>query len=165
MADTGATFAWALSLLLCGAAVAVVRVVAAHGPVVLDLLARLREAEDLLAAADRRARAHARTRGAAAWTAADEDRQRAMGLGVARLASEQNELRWLLLSERPWSRYGRWLQAAALLASVPPLRQALAARRSARRRRAGLCVTCGYCLRGNVSGVCPECGSPAERVD
>ena len=26
------------------------------------------------------------------------------------------------------------------------------------RRRRGLCVTCGYDLRGNVSGVCPECG-------
>ncbi len=27
-----------------------------------------------------------------------------------------------------------------------------------RRRRKGLCVRCGYNLRGNVSGVCPECG-------
>lgn len=26
------------------------------------------------------------------------------------------------------------------------------------RRRKGLCVRCGYDLRGNVSGVCPECG-------
>ncbi len=28
-----------------------------------------------------------------------------------------------------------------------------------RRRRRGLCLTCGYNLEGNVSGVCPECGS------
>ncbi len=28
-----------------------------------------------------------------------------------------------------------------------------------RRRRRGLCVTCGYDLMGNVSGVCPECGT------
>jgi len=26
--------------------------------------------------------------------------------------------------------------------------------------RLGLCVTCGYDLTGNVSGVCPECGKP-----
>ena len=29
-----------------------------------------------------------------------------------------------------------------------------------RRRRRGLCITCGYNLEGNVSGVCPECGEP-----
>jgi hypothetical protein len=28
-----------------------------------------------------------------------------------------------------------------------------------RRRRRGLCTTCGYCLTGNVSGICPECGT------
>jgi hypothetical protein len=32
------------------------------------------------------------------------------------------------------------------------------------RRRAGRCLTCGYSLRGNVSGVCPECGTPVERI-
>ena len=26
------------------------------------------------------------------------------------------------------------------------------------RKAKGLCVLCGYDLRGNVSGVCPECG-------
>jgi hypothetical protein len=28
-----------------------------------------------------------------------------------------------------------------------------------RRRSQGRCVCCGYSLRGNVSGVCPECGT------
>jgi hypothetical protein len=28
------------------------------------------------------------------------------------------------------------------------------------RRRRGLCVVCSYDLRGNTSGVCPECGLP-----
>lgn len=28
-----------------------------------------------------------------------------------------------------------------------------------RRRAPGLCIKCGYDLRGNASGVCPECGS------
>ena len=38
-----------------------------------------------------------------------------------------------------------------------------AARLVARRRQArlGLCRACGYDLRGNVSGVCPECGAGA----
>ncbi len=27
------------------------------------------------------------------------------------------------------------------------------------RRRKGLCIKCGYNLTGNVSGVCPECGT------
>ena len=27
--------------------------------------------------------------------------------------------------------------------------------------RADVCLTCGYDLRGNVSGICPECGTPA----
>ncbi len=30
-----------------------------------------------------------------------------------------------------------------------------------RRRAPGLCITCSYDLRGNESGVCPECGSEA----
>ena len=34
--------------------------------------------------------------------------------------------------------------------------------RTARRRRAGLCVTCAYDLRGLTSPRCPECGSPFD---
>jgi len=30
------------------------------------------------------------------------------------------------------------------------------------RRARGQCVRCGYDLTGNLSGVCPECGGPAE---
>lgn len=32
-------------------------------------------------------------------------------------------------------------------------------RRRIERRRLGLCMECGYDLTGNVSGVCPECGT------
>ena len=32
-----------------------------------------------------------------------------------------------------------------------------------RRRAMGLCVGCGYDLTGNVSGVCPECGTSRSR--
>lgn len=35
--------------------------------------------------------------------------------------------------------------------------------RRRRRRRRGLCVKCGYNLTGNTSGVCPECGTEANR--
>jgi hypothetical protein len=30
------------------------------------------------------------------------------------------------------------------------------------RRRRGMCAQCGYNLTGNVSGICPECGSPVQ---
>ena len=39
---------------------------------------------------------------------------------------------------------------------------AFLARRPRRRDRAGRCPACGYDLTGNVSGVCPECGSPTR---
>jgi hypothetical protein len=32
------------------------------------------------------------------------------------------------------------------------------------RRQSGECLNCGYKLRGNLSGVCPECGTPATAV-
>ena len=36
-------------------------------------------------------------------------------------------------------------------------------RRRMRRARAGCCLTCGYDLTGNESGVCPECGVKIEQ--
>jgi hypothetical protein len=48
-----------------------------------------------------------------------------------------------------------------LLFSALPLGRAW--RYLARRRRAaGQCAACGYDLTGNVTGVCPECGTPAS---
>lgn len=32
-----------------------------------------------------------------------------------------------------------------------------------RRRRKGLCLACGYDLTGNMSGVCPECGTQIKK--
>ena len=44
----------------------------------------------------------------------------------------------------------------------PPLWRRLRRRTIVRSRlRRGLCATCAYSLAGNVSGVCPECGTPA----
>lgn len=56
-----------------------------------------------------------------------------------------------------------WMPFA--LSCIPPLTilvtRPIARRlRIRRRRRRGLCMQCGYSLRGNVSGVCPECGAP-----
>ena len=55
-----------------------------------------------------------------------------------------------------------WL-LAILFAAYPTIafiRKPLRRRRE--RRRKGLCLTCGYDLTGNVSGVCPECGTKVE---
>lgn len=39
-----------------------------------------------------------------------------------------------------------------------PRRAWYAARKESARRKRGLCLGCGYDLRGNTSGICPECG-------
>ena len=49
-----------------------------------------------------------------------------------------------------------WLPVAVLTIPVV-VRLSIVARRR-RRVRAGLCAGCEYDPRGNVSGVCPECG-------
>lgn len=45
------------------------------------------------------------------------------------------------------------------LSTVIPALGAVATLRRRYRRKNKLCARCGYPLRGNVSGVCPECGS------
>lgn len=49
-----------------------------------------------------------------------------------------------------------------LFGAYPVLAFARGPVRRWRRRRKGLCVKCGYDLTGNVSGVCPECGTKVE---
>jgi hypothetical protein len=38
-------------------------------------------------------------------------------------------------------------------------------RRREARSENGQCLACGYCLTGNVSGVCPECGTVLDEAD
>lgn len=38
-------------------------------------------------------------------------------------------------------------------------------RRQPKMREPGICVACDYNLTGNLSGVCPECGTPIEKND
>ena len=48
------------------------------------------------------------------------------------------------------------------IAVVPPVGWAVLRRRRRRRERSGLCLRCGYDLRGSAdSGRCPECGTVA----
>ena len=44
-----------------------------------------------------------------------------------------------------------------------PLLWSIGALRRWRRRREGRCVTCGYNLTSNTTGVCPECGTQVEQ--
>jgi hypothetical protein len=59
-----------------------------------------------------------------------------------------------------------WLAAGAAVTLLPLAAVAVRvhwhAHRVARRRAAGECLRCGYDLTGNVSGTCPECGTPAQ---
>jgi len=61
----------------------------------------------------------------------------------------------ILVSNRKLLLVGGCVSGCILLASclVGPVH-------SWRRRRNGCCGQCGYCLTGNVSGICPECGTP-----
>ena len=54
---------------------------------------------------------------------------------------------------------GGALTGLMLSASVMVIIRRRRARLSSKRQAAGLCGRCGYCLTGNMSGVCPECGS------
>jgi len=65
--------------------------------------------------------------------------------------------------------YGRirvplW-QIAAALAAYPIFVMARRDETRRRRRSRGQCVACGYDLTGNLSGVCPECGTEAKRLE
>jgi hypothetical protein len=54
-----------------------------------------------------------------------------------------------------------WL-LLAISSSYPILAFIRGPLRRWRRRRRGLCVNCAYNLTGNVSGICPECGTEIE---
>jgi len=92
---------------------------------------------------------------------------------------------WQLMSALRWSIVGRLVCMILLFVPVANLGVLVALSESANRafRRVGirvgfmgvadevvrrrlltnLCIECGYDLTGNVSGICPECGSPITR--
>lgn len=54
-----------------------------------------------------------------------------------------------------------WIPVLLLL--ITAVRPVWRARLRAKRTARGECLSCGYCLTGNTSGVCPECGTALER--
>ena len=48
--------------------------------------------------------------------------------------------------------------------SARRMAERLSRRAKDRRIMRGCCAVCGYDLRGNTTGVCPECGEPVEKV-
>ena len=51
----------------------------------------------------------------------------------------------------------------AVIAALYPMLSVVTARgRRYLRARKGLCLHCGYNLKGNISGVCPECGNELD---
>jgi len=65
-------------------------------------------------------------------------------------------------SSRPYSmllfvRIPLWLPIT--LTAIPPTMMLTRLRRRRKRRKVGHCLACGYNLTGNVSGICPECGT------
>jgi len=56
---------------------------------------------------------------------------------------------------------GIWEWGVPMWCLVAPLAVAIWLTRDRRRRcKSGFCLRCGYNLTGNVSGICPECGTP-----
>lgn len=57
---------------------------------------------------------------------------------------------------------GLFLPAAIVAGTIALLgiRQDMRRQKHQLRMRRGLCPFCGYCLHGNQSGICPECGNP-----
>ena len=51
-----------------------------------------------------------------------------------------------------------WMPWGVAIASLVALRM-FRSRKNRRRLVTGHCVSCNYDLRGNVSGICPECGT------
>ena len=59
----------------------------------------------------------------------------------------------------PMLPFGPFLGACVTVASGIAVADWVGERERRRRRRGGFCRHCGYNLRGNVSGTCPECGA------
>ncbi len=96
------------------------------------------------------------------------------GLDVGSIGSPPAARWWMAIESSPpfltheWWRASRWSRADGgedLFVPLWPLVPAMAAYvvvvwRRTRPVPAGACASCRYDLTGNVSGICPECGTP-----
>ena len=85
-----------------------------------------------------------------------------MGTGLTAIAVLTVITRWRdgdVAAAAGWS----LCAAACATGAFVQARRVWRIRREQRRARAGRCTACGYDLTGNVSAVCPECGTPAAR--
>jgi hypothetical protein len=64
--------------------------------------------------------------------------------------------------DQQWYQRSRGSPALALVFAIVPFCWWFSRRRNRERRSSlhALCASCGYNLTGNVSGICPECGTP-----
>ena len=56
------------------------------------------------------------------------------------------------------------LWALAVVTAILPANYALGHAALRRRMRRGLCLACSYNLKGNTSGICPECGTAVHQT-
>ena len=86
-------------------------------------------------------------------------------LGSVAMACAALGVTLAMLGDRPSATFrprAQW-PAAAVSAALLATAAALAIPPGKPVVRRGTCGRCGYSLQGNVSGVCPECGTPAPR--
>ena len=83
--------------------------------------------------------------------------------GFPALGLHIEKSRGLAPRQYPWieaSRFTTRVQIPLWALLLPVAIAALAAWKIAGTKQAGMCRHCGYDLTGNVSGCCPECGTP-----
>lgn len=87
--------------------------------------------------------------------------------GIFRLVRSPIYTPWVLFPSVGRHPSGEWFSfplhfplLGLLIAVIYPVLPTTVKRR---RRKRGLCVHCEYDLTGNVSGVCPECGTPVSK--
>jgi len=66
----------------------------------------------------------------------------------------------LWLVESSFFRLPVWPLATLLM--IPPIRDSIRERRRLGRKKRNECLECGYNLTGNVTGMCPECGTEVD---
>ena len=88
------------------------------------------------------------------------------GVDPGRRAKTFGPFEYQRMSRGHWTiRSPSWVPVTLLALPVPLCLTTWWRRRLAQQRiHAGQCAVCGYNMTGNVSGVCPECGTPRHAI-